>query len=94
MSLAIAKTIPTAAITSEKILMNPPRMLGDIASSEPDDSETIAISAEMNPAKAPHGKRLQTAAAMAMMEGMLKCACVCPVTINKALYVPGTHGNT
>jgi hypothetical protein len=73
--------IPIAARIREKMLTTPPRMLGDMESTKPNIPKSIATNARIKPAAGPTNK-LAMAVEMAMIEGILKCALVCPISMN------------
>lgn len=62
------------------MLTNPPRTRGESDSKIPMTPKKIATSARINPENAPTNK-LATAAQMAMIAGILKCALLCTLSM-------------
>src|SRR4051812_10290963 len=80
-ALIIAATIPMEARTSDNMLTSPPRTLGAKDRRRPNTPKASAIMASKNPAEA-LTKKLAMAAAIAMIEGILKCGFSCTLCMD------------
>src|SRR5215471_21433507 len=87
-ALTIATIIPIPARIIDSMLTTPPRTLGDMATTTPITPKTKATIARRKPAPG-ETKKLAIAAAIAIKDGILKCAFVCTDCVSMEKRRPG-----